>query len=390
MENSESLSTKPVKTAGATDHRLPEGIRRIIDHHFAAGPESLNTDWVGTLPLFGLLRLQAGGLVDAEAFCSQWLDYHSSLEGRMTEGELRKIFAGNTVSSRIFMLQPIPSSAYAGHFGIAHVGHELYRMTGDIRARDVVISLADTLLHDARRHRNGMIAHDDSWDRAIPDICFFVVETLMRAADLDSRMAKVYRAQALRQLRLHVQAFLDPDLSVARTMLFFPEQTVGRTFWSRATGWLAWSLVAGLRFLPPDYPEFSFFRDSLEELATGVERAVDVDGALHVQVDEHSTPQENTGTAMTAIALNEASRKGWIDAAHGRLAARMWAYNLSGLSDDGHWDNVYIKWALPAEEGETEVARVDYLRFGPSMGCLLWAAAEFLGNHDLARESGTP
>ena len=386
MESSESLSSKPVETATAVDSRLPEGIRRIIDHHFAAGPESLNTDWVGTLPLFGLLRLQAGGLVDAGPFCSRWLDYHVSVEGSMSEAELRKRFGGNTESSRIFMLQPIPSSAYAGHFGIAHVGHELYRITGDIRARDVVISLADALLHDARRHRNGMIAHDDSWDRAIPDICFFVVETLMRAADLDPVMAGVYRAQALRQLRLNVQAFLDPDLGVARTMLFFPEQKVGRTFWSRATGWLAWSLVAGLRFLPPDHPEFAFFRASLERLASGVERAVDADGALHVHVDDHKTPQENTGTAMTAIALNEAFRKGWIDATHGRLAARMWAYNLSGLSDDGHWDNVYIKWALPAEDGETQVARVDYLCFGPSMGCLLWAAAEFLGNHEPARQ----
>lgn len=381
MENSKTSSTCTAETNETVARQLPEGIRLIIDHHFAAGPESLNTDWIGTLPLFGLLRLQAGGLVEAKAFCRRWLDYHVAREGQMSEAELRAIFGANTKSSRLFMLQPIPSSAYAGHFGLAHVGHELFRLTGDSRARAMTLSIADALLHDARRHRNGMIAHDDDWDRAIPDICFFVVETLMRAADLDSSMAEVYRAQALRQLRLHVEAFLDPDLQVARTMLFFPQNTVGNTCWSRATGWLAWSLTAGLRFLPTDHPEFVFFQNCLSKLAGGVQRAVDSDGALHTHVNDHTTPQENTGTAMTAIALNEASRKGWIDAEFGRLASRMWDFNLAGLSDDGHWDKVYVGWAQPAEDGKTDVVQVDYKRFGPSMGCLLWAAAEFLGNH---------
>ena len=358
---------------------LPEGIRRIVEHHFAAGARELNTDWVGTMPLFGLLLLHKRGLVDAVDFAREWLDHHIAREGSMSEAQLRRIFGGNTASSRIFMLKPIPSSAYAGHFGIAHVGHELYGLTGDARARDLTLSVADALLHDARRHRNGMIAHDDSWDRAIPDICFFVVETLMRAAELDERMAAVYRAQAVRQMRLHADTFLDPRLKLARTMVFFPECEVGTTFWSRATGWLAWSFAAVLRFLPPDDPMHGRFCEQFGLLAMGVAAAVDEAGALHVHTDNHATPRENTGTAMTAIALHEAVRGGWIDARHGPLTERMWAYNLSGLSDDGHWDNVYTKWALPAEEGETDVERVDYARFGPSMGSLLWAAAEFLG-----------
>jgi rhamnogalacturonyl hydrolase YesR len=279
------------------------------------------------------------------------------------------------------MIQPLPSSAYAGHFGIAHVGHELYRLTGDERARAITLSLADALLHDARRHGNGMVAHDDSWDRAIPDIGFFVVETLMRAAELDAAMAGVYRAQAVRQLRLHIRAFLDPELGLARTMLFFPESKVGKTFWSRATGWLAWSLTAVLRSLPPDDPDFDGFCQNLNRLAHGVAQAVDNQGALHVHVNDHGTPPENTGTAMTAIALHESARNGWIEPAFLALSERMWTFNLAGLSDDGLWTNVYIKWALPAEEGETDVATVDYQGFGPSMGCLLWAAAEFFGEY---------
>lgn len=365
-------------TTMITSTVLHPGIEAMITGYLNEGAEKLNTDWFGTIPLFGLLELQKKGLADVHSFALRWLDFHITVQGRKNGTELLRLYGSAQVPrSRILLKKPLPSSTYAGFFGMAFVCHEIYSHGHDQRARQVALAIADMLLHDVRRHRNGLLAHDDYWDRAIPDTAFFVTEALFRGALLAGPESTAYHTQAKRQIDLYSQIFLDPEIKLAHTMWNFTEDKPGRTYWSRASGWLSWALVAGLRYLSPDDELCPRLIQRLGWLAEGIGTALDAESALHVHLDNPSTPQEVTGTAMAATALHEACRQGWIGPQYLSTANRMWAFCLGCVNDRGQVSKAYCRWARPAEEGETAVSTVSYREHAYVAGIFLRAAAEF-------------
>ena len=71
---------------------------------------------------------------------------------------------------------------YCGMFALNFPCAELFKQTGDERAKQVCIDVADAILYRGRRNQFGHAAHDDHWEYDIPDACFFNVEPLMQAA----------------------------------------------------------------------------------------------------------------------------------------------------------------------------------------------------------------
>ena len=206
----------------------------------------------------------------------------------------------------------IKITTYCGHFGLSFPCWELVRQFQDERARRVCLDVAGLILHQTARNRFGMVLHADSDDFTIPDTCYFVVTPLMIGYALDPSGGAAFRDQAVYQLRTFVDVFLDRQLGLAKTILG-PDGT-GVTYWTRATGWLLWSITGVLRYLPPAHPDFARFTEDLRGLAEGIARAQDPSGALHLFTNDPASPLETTGTAMVAMGLHEAVRKGWLPA----------------------------------------------------------------------------
>lgn len=363
-------------TAQVNTALLP-GIGRILEHYLNRDPATLNSDWFGTLPVYGLLKWASRGVPQAVPYAQSWLRARIEHDSRLDDEAFLGSYDGH--HSRVVRLRHLPITTYAGFFGVAIACHELHRATGDPLAADVVTDTADTILHRVRRHGNGLVAHDDAWDKAIPDTCFFATEALMRGAAVSPQQRAVYIDQAVYQLQRYIEVFLDPERHVPHTMLHLPSR-IGTTYWSRATGWLMWAWCAVLRGLPSDHPARATLCRDLARFAEGIEAHLGPEGALHVHVDNHQTPPETTGTAMAAMGLHEAARSQWIDGGFALAARRMWDFVCDQVHEDGSCENVYKPWALPAEQGVTEVSRVSPDGFSPSVGIVLLAAAEFLND----------
>ena len=100
----------------------------------------------------------------------------------------------------------------------------------------------------------------------------FVVDPLMIASTLDSRHGDVYREQAVFQLRAYIDVFLNKETKLAKTMLL--KDGIGKTYWTRASGWLLWSITGVLRHLPPQDRRFAGFVADFRTLAEGISRAL--------------------------------------------------------------------------------------------------------------------
>jgi unsaturated rhamnogalacturonyl hydrolase len=240
----------------------------------------------------------------------------------------------------------LPLTTYAGHFGAALPCLELALQTRDERARSVCIELGRIVLHEVSRNRLGLVNHDDFSDFAIPDTCYFAVAALMAAAALDARGAQALRDQAVFQLRAYTRTFLMPDTGLARTVLF--PDGLGRTYWTRASGWLLWAMLTVIRGLPET--DRQPLLPALERIAGGMSRVQDASGGLHVLLDEPATPLESTGTLMFAMGLHEALRRKWIPPKYREPAARAWRFVESRIEASGALRDCYTGWALPAEK----------------------------------------
>jgi rhamnogalacturonyl hydrolase YesR len=317
---------------------LPAGAGAILRRILSQEPRSLNTDWFGTMPLVAVLQWKRRGVAEGEAFAKAWLTHHLSTKdvARYTGNHSRVVWAGG-----------LPLTTYAGHFGVSQVCEEMVAQFGDNRARRIAEELADIVLHRTARNRLGLIGHDDTSDFAIPDVTFFAVSSLMIGAALDRRNAEAYRDQAIHQLRTSIDTFLMKDTGLAKTI--YRNGAAGNTYWTRASGWLLWSITGMLRRLDANHPRAGEFKRDLVRLVDGMVRVQERNGGFHVLLDDPSTPLDSTGPAMFALGVHEAVRRGWLPARYSAPAEAAWTFVKENLTGDGTLRNTYYLWAVPAE-----------------------------------------
>jgi rhamnogalacturonyl hydrolase YesR len=350
---------------GASAEPLPKGVAAVIANTLKQAPGSLNTDWFGTLLVKGLLEWARRGVPGAGDFARRWFEHHLNSAGVAPYSGIR--------GSRVVRVGGIPITMYAGHFGLSFPCYELAQQFGDSRARQVCLDMASVILHQAARNRLGLVLHDDISEFTIPDVCYFVVVPLMIAASLDPERGRVYRDQAVFQLRTSIDTFLDRDTGLAKTILL--KSGLGKTYWTRASGWLAWAITGVLRHLAPDDPAFKGFAADLAVLAGGVARTQDASGGLRVLVNDSTTPLETSGTLMCAMAFHEAIRKRWLPATVAPFVDRAWAFVRGNITADGDIRRVYTLWAVPAEAGQIEM---DHVKMGWIPGFVLSASNEMI------------
>jgi len=325
---------------------VPPGVAAIIGRTLEKDPASFNTDWFGTLLMKGMLEWAERGFPESRQFATRWLDFHLS-SGRLSPysgPRTRTVRAGG-----VFI------TTYCGHFGLAFPCYEMVRQRRDERARQVCIDVGKIILHQTRRNQLGMVADNDNAEFAIPDDGYFVVAPLMIASVLDREQGAAFQAQAVYQLRTFIDVFLNQETGLAKTIL--EKDTLGKTYWTRASGWLLWAIVGVLRFLPPQHPSFSAFVRDLDTLAAGLQRVQDPSGGLHLFLNDPGSPLETTGTAMYAMGLHEAIRKGWLPPSYRSSVERAWNFVQDHITPEGEIRQAYTGWAVPAEQGVVEMDR---------------------------------
>jgi hypothetical protein len=366
--NHRSISIDQIRQA--LPKEIPAGVAAIIRNYYDRDPITFNTDWAGTMPMWGLMMWAKRGVPGALEYVQAWFEAHLARDLKLSEDEFCKTYTGHR--SRVIRGRHLPFTMYSGLFALNFPCAELFKQTGDIRAKEVCIDIADAILYRGRRNQFGHAAHDDYWEYDIPDACFFNVEPLMQAASVDPEGGWVCVKAASAQLRAYIDVFLDPAIGLAHTIL--GPKGLGKTFWSRAQGWLIWSFTAILRGLPKDDPARAGFLRDLECFADSIVKTVDADGSIHAFANDPASLPETTGTAMVALALHESMRRGWLDRGkYGDITQRMWHYCRRHITDDGGFEKVYVEWALPAE---LYVESSKTVKFGPHIGALLWLAHE--------------
>ena len=367
-----------IKTPSGVDRKK---IEALIQTMMSKKPAEHNTDWFGTMPLAGFLSWHSLGYYpEVKDYVKQWLDYHHESIHVSDDEFWSRTSGGRSTVIRGYTLL---FAAYCGYPGINFVCSPFYKLTGNEMARQVCKDVGDLVLNRIPRNELGMLQHDDiTRGFTIPDAAYFYVPALFMAAgaydkevQAGDKAAKAIQdrliADGSDQLKKFTDLFLDKEKKITKTI--YRDGKLGETYWTRANGWLLWTIVESVEYLDKNSDMYKYACNALEIMAQGISNYQDESGALHLLVDEPDTPLETSGTIMTAYGIHKAVRLGWIDKKYLPIAKKAWHYVDSMTDNEGNISGCYYGWAIPAEER-------DMTSFGPLksvMGMLITTGAEF-------------
>lgn len=363
---------KAIKDTGLPEE-LPENIKQLIKNVTKQNFKDVNTDWFGSIQIEGLLRFSKRGYKEGLDYAINWFNYHVEHDGKLTDEEYYAQYDGNR--ARILREGPLTFVIYSANLGVAFPVHELYKQTKNPVAKRVCMDVADAVLHYAGRDRFGMLAHDDTnFEKfAIPDTAYWATRSNAIAAKLSQgAVADVYWKQSIYQLSQGIKYFFDTEKGIVRTGLFMSEP--GTTYWCRSQAWLIWAIGGLLRYLPKDHSYYKEACEAMKAIADGVKKYQSPNGALHVLVDDPSSPEEVTGIAMVIATVKEGMREGWIPDNYNEMCKKAWTFIQKSVDDKGIVHNAYTGWAVPAEEKKVNRMDEKFLGFVP--GVIMLAADE--------------
>ncbi|MFC2126196.1 glycoside hydrolase family 88 protein [Bacteroidota bacterium] len=353
--------------------KLPLNILKLVQNVLDKKPGDMNTDWDGTIQIEGLIRLSRSVGISGLNLAENWFKYHLGTSS-LSDEEILNMYSG--MKSRVIREAPIPFSLYAGTIGLAIPSDLLYKETGLEEAKEQSITIANALIHYCSRDGLGFLAHDDASlnKMAIPDVVYFMVRSLGGASELvNSELSKVYLKQAAYQVKLAIDHFLDEKTGLCKTGTF--NNIPGKTYWTRAQGWLLWSLTGLLKYIPQNYPGYDLYIQSMEKHIGALMKYQGKKGGLHVWVDDPDSPEEVTGIAMSIASIKCAIRAGWLKNDYSELIEKGWDFIKKSVDRDGKIHNVYTGWARPAEN---KVLDMDAEQRGYVSGIIMVAADEMV------------
>ncbi len=282
----------------AVDRRL---IRRVAEWVTAHPVTAWNNDWGETLQLYGLLQV---GQVLSEP---RYVDY-------VREWLLRRLAAGLEVLPAHQVLdghhyrygRQMQINGYCGSWGANLIVPHFHT---EPQVAAFARRLADYILYEAARTAEGGLKHGGWIETYWVDTLYYSVPGLAMHAAWTG--ADIYRADAAKQLLCHAGVLQSPS------GLFYHccDQVRGwrsAVLWGRGNGWVLMSGVEWLSWAPPDDP----WRVEVEQLMRSLIKALvplqGKSGLWHTVLDDPSTYEEVSATAMFAFGLARAVQLGLV------------------------------------------------------------------------------
>jgi len=108
-----------------------------------------------------------------------------------------------------------------------------------------------------------------------------------------------------------------------------------KVYWGRANGWIIWAESDALLLLPESNPYFDKIKSIFIEHMTGLLNYQDNDGMWHQVLNDKTSFEETSCTAMFIIGLSRAIREHWMDKKYLPSVKRAWKALQKNISNTG-------------------------------------------------------
>lgn len=197
---------------------------------------------------------------------------------------------------------------------------EYYLMSGDPRAKHMMLYLADALSQNVPRFPDGTFHRVKTmWT----DDMYMCLPFLARLGAITGK--EKYWDEILVQVTGFYERMFMHDQHIYSHIYFPPEDVANRIPWGRGNGWVLLALSEVLLLMPEEYLGRGRILEIFQEFAGGVLACRDKsEGIWHQVINNHESYIETSGSAMFITALARGIRKGWLDETHTKDVLEAW------------------------------------------------------------------
>ncbi len=152
---------------------------------------------------------------------------------------------------------------------------------------------------------------------------FMSIPFLVRMGKLTSQ--DKYYNEALKQIiNFHKYLFV-PAEGLYKHGWFSWTGKRSAVYWGRANGWAAWAISEALKYIPANILGYNKVKKLFINYLYGLIKVQDKDGMWHQVLNDPSSYEETSCTAMFTIALSRAIQHGWLNKKYSANVQKAWA-----------------------------------------------------------------
>jgi unsaturated rhamnogalacturonyl hydrolase len=144
-----------------------------------------------------------------------------------------------------------------------------------------------------------------------------------------------YLDEAAKQIINFNKYLFDEHKKIYKHGWFSWTNSRSNVFWGRANGWIVWATIEALNYIPQSHPDYERIREILKKHLEGILACQDKSGMWHQILDDKSSFEESSCTAMFIIGLSNAIRNGILDIKYSENVLKAWNALQKNISSDG-------------------------------------------------------
>lgn len=200
--------------------------------------------------------------------------------------------------------------------------------------RPLIDSIARFVTHGQARLKDGTLCRMEPEPNTVwADDLFMSVPFLLRYAKLSGN--RVYFDDAVRQIKNFHSRLYNMESGICSHGWFDSRSMKSPIAWGRANGWMIWAVSEALLYLPKDHQGYKEVLEIYRQRIKGILRYQNAGGMWHQILDDPSSYEETSCSAMFVLSIARGVTNGWIDTKHRSSAERGWEGIQKRISVDG-------------------------------------------------------
>ena len=189
---------------------------------------------------------------------------------------------------------------------------ELELMNHDKKYDSLITVMTEYVMNKQARLEDGTLCRPepDKWTIWADDL-FMAVPLLLRMGKLTGQ--EIYFDEAVKQIINFNKYLFDESKGLYKHGWFSITNKKSNVFWGRANGWVIWAESEALLYLPKENPNYTNIKNIFVKHLNGLLKYQDEDGMWHQVLDDKSSFEETSCTAMFTLGLCRAIEHGWIE-----------------------------------------------------------------------------
>lgn len=200
--------------------------------------------------------------------------------------------------------------------------------------RPLIDSIARFVSHGQSRLKDGTLCRMEPEPNTVwADDLFMSVPFLLRYAKLSGK--SLYYDDAVQQIKNFHSHLYNKESGICSHGWFDDRSMKSHIAWGRANGWMIWAITEALLYLPKDHKGYKEVLEIYRQRIKGILRYQNADGMWHQVLDDPSSYEETSCSAMFVLSVARGVRNGWLEKKYRTAAERGWDGIQKKVSEDG-------------------------------------------------------